>query len=153
MPFSFPRLSVGGGGGGKKVRFESEEFNNRFTVRTDNPKFASDVIHPRTMEFLMAVEPPDFRIEGDVTRFSVDRHDTQLIGFCADFAHEFFSLCRRSCGRTCRSIRRRSARSRQTESPSDRHSRAIGQVQVRRCIEHCEIGAVSEHQTADVGTP
>jgi hypothetical protein len=91
MPFSFPRLSVGSDGGGKKVRFESEEFNNRFTVRTDNPKFASDVIHPRTMEFLMAVEPPDFRIEGDVTRFSVDRHDTQLIGFCADFAHEFFS--------------------------------------------------------------
>jgi hypothetical protein len=23
-------------------------------------------------------------------RFSVDKHDTQLIGFCADFAHEFF---------------------------------------------------------------
>ena len=90
MPFSFPLLSVGGGGGGKKIRFESEEFNDRFTVRTDNPKLASDVIHPRTMEFLMAVQPPGFRIEGDVTRFSVDRHDTQLIGICADFAHEFF---------------------------------------------------------------
>jgi hypothetical protein len=24
-------------------------------------------------------------------RFSVDKHDTQLIGFCADFAHEFFA--------------------------------------------------------------
>jgi hypothetical protein len=23
-------------------------------------------------------------------RFSVDKHDTQLIGLCADFAHEFF---------------------------------------------------------------
>lgn len=90
MPFSFPLLSVGGGGGGKKIRFESEEFNQRFTVRTDNPKLASDVIHPRTMEFLMAVQPPGFRIEGDVTRFSLDRHDTQLIGICADFAHEFF---------------------------------------------------------------
>jgi hypothetical protein len=90
MPFSFPLLSVGGGGGGKKIRFESEEFNNRFTVRTDNPKLASDVIHPRTMEFLMAVQPPGFRIEGDVTRFSVERHDTQVIGICADFAHEFF---------------------------------------------------------------
>ena len=51
MPFSFPLISVGGGWGGKKVRFESEEFNERFTVRTDDPKFASDVIHPRTMEF------------------------------------------------------------------------------------------------------
>jgi hypothetical protein len=90
MPFSFPMLSVGGGWGGKKVRFESEEFNDRFTVRTDNPKFASDVIHPRTMEFLMAAQPPGFRIAGKGMRFSVDKHDTQLIGFCADFAHEFF---------------------------------------------------------------
>jgi hypothetical protein len=90
MPFSFPLISVGGGWGGKKVRFESEEFNDRFTVRTEDAKFASEVIHPRTMEFLMAVQPPGFRIEGDVMRFSVDKHDTQLIGLCADFAHEFF---------------------------------------------------------------
>ena len=91
MPFSFPLISVGGGWGGKKIRFESEEFNDRFTVRTNDPKFASDVIHPRTMEFLTAVDPPGFRVEGDVMRFQVDKHDTQLIGFCADFAHEFFS--------------------------------------------------------------
>ena len=91
MPFSFPLISVGGGWGGKKIRFESEEFNDRFTVRTNDPKFASNVIHPRTMEFLTAVEPPGFRVEGDVMRFQVDKHDTQLIGFCADFAHEFFS--------------------------------------------------------------
>ena len=90
MPFSVPMLSVGGGWGGKKVRFESEEFNDRFTVRTDNPKFASDVIHPRTMEFLMVAQPPGFRIAGNGMRFPVDKHDTQLIGFCADFAHEFF---------------------------------------------------------------
>ena len=91
MPFSFPLLSVGGGWGGKKVRFESEEFNDRFTVRTDDPKFASDVIHPRTMEFLLALQPPAFRIEGTEMRFQVDKHDTQLIGLCADFSHEFFS--------------------------------------------------------------
>ena len=54
MPFSFPLISVGGGWGGKKVRFESEDFNDRVTVRTEDAKFASDVIHPRTMEFLMA---------------------------------------------------------------------------------------------------
>jgi hypothetical protein len=91
MPFSLPLLSVGGGWGGQKVRFESEDFNDRFTVRTADPKFASDVIHPRTMEFLIKVQPPGFRIEDAVTRFLVDKHDTQLIGFCADFAHEFFS--------------------------------------------------------------
>ena len=70
---------------------KSEEFNDRFTVRTQNPNFASDVIHPRTMEYLMAVHPPGFRIEADVMRYSVDKHDTQLIGFCADFAHQFLS--------------------------------------------------------------
>jgi len=90
LPFTLPMLSVGGGWGGKKVRFESEEFNDRFTVRTDNPKFASDVMHPRTMEFLMARQPPGFKIEADRMRFSVDKHDTELIGVCADFAHEFF---------------------------------------------------------------
>jgi len=70
MPFSFPVISVDGGGGGKKVRFESEDFNDRFTVRTDDPKVASDVIHPRTMEFLMAMQPPGFRIVDNVMRFS-----------------------------------------------------------------------------------
>ena len=90
MPFAFPMLSVGGGWSGKKVRFESEEFNDRYPVRTADPKFASDVIHPRTMEFLLAAQPPSFRIEGSQMRFSVDKHDTQVIGFCADFAHEFF---------------------------------------------------------------
>jgi hypothetical protein len=38
----------------------------------------------------MAAQPPGFRIAGNRMRFSVDKHDTQLIGFCADFAHEFF---------------------------------------------------------------
>jgi hypothetical protein len=90
MPFTFPLLSVGGGWGGRKIRFESEEFNERFTVRADDAKFASDLIHPRMMEFLMARQPPDFRIQADVMRFSVDKHDTELIGLCADFAHEFF---------------------------------------------------------------
>jgi len=32
-----------------------------------------------------------FRIESNVMRFSVDLHDTELIGFCADFAHQFVS--------------------------------------------------------------
>ena len=39
----------------------------------------------------MTVQPPGFRIEGDVMRFTADKHDTQLIGLCADFADEFFS--------------------------------------------------------------
>ena len=90
LPFAFPLISVGGGWGGQRVRFESEEFNDRFKVKTNSPKFTYDVIHPRTMEFMMAAQPPDFRIEDQLMRFSVGSHDTLMIGFCADFAHEFF---------------------------------------------------------------
>jgi hypothetical protein len=32
-----------------------------------------------------------FPNRGSVMRFSVDLHDTELIGFCADFAHQFVS--------------------------------------------------------------
>ena len=90
LPFAFPLISVGGGWGGQRVRFESEEFNDRFKIKTDDAKFTYDVIHPRTMEFMMAVDPPDFRIEDHLMRFALSSHDTLLIGLCADFAHEFF---------------------------------------------------------------
>lgn len=60
-------------------------------MRTDNFELASDTTHPRPMEFLMSVQPPGFRIEGSLMRFSVDKHETQLIGFCTDLAHKFFS--------------------------------------------------------------
>ncbi len=39
---------------------------------------------------MTAMQPPDFRIEDHQMRFSVGAHDTLLIGFCADFAHELF---------------------------------------------------------------
>lgn len=87
LPGDLPRLSLNGGWGGKRVKFELEEFNDRFAVRTSDPKFAYDVIHPRMMEFLMAGDPPDFVIEGPVMRFSPSEHDTLFIGRCADFAH------------------------------------------------------------------
>jgi hypothetical protein len=91
LPVSLPRLSLNGGWGGKRVKFELEEFNDRFAVRTSDPKFAYDVIHPRMMEFLMAGDPPDFVIEGPVMRFSPSEHDTIFIGRCADFAHELLA--------------------------------------------------------------
>ena len=91
LPFAFPQLSIDGGWGGERVRFESEEFNDRFKVRCASPKLAYDVIHPRTMEFLMAVAPPGIRIEGNLVRFLVPAHDTGTLGFCADFAHDFFA--------------------------------------------------------------
>jgi hypothetical protein len=91
LPFVWPLLSVDGGWGGEKVRFESEEFNDAFTVRTSDPRFASAVIHPRQMEFLLAARPPGFRIEGQQMRFFPAEHDTLLVGKCADVAHGFFA--------------------------------------------------------------
>ncbi len=92
MPFPLPQLSVGiGGWTGQKVRFESEEFNDAFTVRTSSPRFASDVIHPRQMEYLMAMRPPGFVIDGQWIRFFPTQHDTLLIGLCADVAHGFLA--------------------------------------------------------------
>jgi hypothetical protein len=90
LPFSLPMLSVGGNlGGGHKVRFESEEFNDAYRVRTEDPRFASDVIHPRQMEYLLATKPPGFRIEGSLLRFFPTEHDSLLVGRCADVTHGF----------------------------------------------------------------
>lgn len=91
LPFSLPKLSINGGWGGRKVKFELEEFNNAYTVRTSDPKFASDVLHPRTMEYVMSAAPPGLEIEGQLVRFLPDEHDTLLIGRCADFVHELLA--------------------------------------------------------------
>jgi hypothetical protein len=60
-------------------------------VRCASPRLAYDVIHPRTMEFLMAVEPPGIEVEGHLMRFRTSSHDTATLGYCADFAHDFLA--------------------------------------------------------------
>lgn len=37
------------------IEFESEQFNRAFTVHCEDRKFATDVIHPRMMEYLLTV--------------------------------------------------------------------------------------------------
>jgi len=65
--FPFRELSVNAGwfSGGQVVRFESTDFNRQFKVRAGIPRFASDVIHPRQMEYMLAARGPDFSIEPD----------------------------------------------------------------------------------------
>ncbi len=77
LPAVMPRLEVAYSGGG--ISFESEAFNDDFCIRADDQKFAYDVIHPRTMEFLMAVRPAAFRITGNWAWFQVPAHDHQTI--------------------------------------------------------------------------
>jgi hypothetical protein len=82
LPFDLPGLSVNGRRLGHKVAFESEAFNRAFTVRTDDPKFASDVIHPRTMEWLLATTTRGWTVQQRVVVFEVEKHDQLLVDAC-----------------------------------------------------------------------
>ena len=46
------------------VELESEDFNRRYRVRAKDPKFAYDVLNPRTMTALLARPPLHLRISG-----------------------------------------------------------------------------------------
>ncbi len=82
LPFSLPAISVNGRRVGRKVQFESSDFNEAFTVRTDDPKFASDVTHPRMMEWLLATGPRGWTASGPVVVFEVERHDLLIVDQC-----------------------------------------------------------------------
>lgn len=87
---AFSELSVNTGGPGEKVQFEGLGFNKQFKVTTVNRKFAYDVIHPRQMEFMTAVNAPAFSINQQGTmQFDVPRHSLNTIIECTNFAHGF----------------------------------------------------------------
>ena len=46
------------------VPLESEEFNRRYRVATDHPRFAYDVLHPRAMAGLLAAPALNLRLAG-----------------------------------------------------------------------------------------
>lgn len=45
------------------IDFESAEFSRAFLVKSEDKRFAYDVLHPRMMEFLLANKPPMLDIE------------------------------------------------------------------------------------------
>ena len=45
------------------IDFESAEFSRKFIVKSDDKRFAYDVIHPQMMEFLMEAEPPTIDLQ------------------------------------------------------------------------------------------
>jgi hypothetical protein len=72
LPVRMPRIAVSRSGplgrvaaalGRQGVELESEDFNRRFRVRSDDPRTASDVLHPRMMAELLAGPFFDFRME------------------------------------------------------------------------------------------
>ena len=71
MPAPLPGLELtpesaltrfAGAVGFQDVQLESEDFNRRFRVKARDPKFAYDVLHPRTMEALLARPPLHLRL-------------------------------------------------------------------------------------------
>lgn len=46
------------------IDLESEDFNRRFQVSAGDPKLASDLLPPRTMQYLLSVQPEAFRTCG-----------------------------------------------------------------------------------------
>lgn len=46
------------------IEFESEQFNKTFKVKGDDRKFASDVLNPQMMQFLLHTDAPGFSIIG-----------------------------------------------------------------------------------------
>ena len=73
MPCALPELHVGPEGvfsrigkaiGVQDIELESEEFNRRFRVRCPDPKLATDILTPRTMETLLANGKIRFRLVG-----------------------------------------------------------------------------------------
>ena len=74
------------------IDFESAEFSRKFYVKSDDKRFAYDVLHPRMMELLLRSKPPMIDIEGGALclsggsrRWGVDnfkRHIKFLGQFC-----------------------------------------------------------------------
>lgn len=71
--------------GAQDIDFESEEFNRVYRVQASDPRFASDLVNPRTMDLLMLCGAPDLRVHGRhivvVTAgpLDVDLIDTALV--------------------------------------------------------------------------
>jgi len=65
---------------GKDIEFESEEFNRAFTVTCSDRKFATDVIHPRMMEYLLTLRELawSFRADSLVT-VSAEQHSPAVL--------------------------------------------------------------------------
>lgn len=82
LPFNLPAISVNGRRLGRKVQFESTDFNAAFRVRTEDAKFASDVTHPRMMEWLLATRPRGWTVAGAIAVFEVEQHDLLIVDGC-----------------------------------------------------------------------
>lgn len=98
LPKPQPMLELGREGLGRKLlgfvgirdlQLESERFNETFHIRTDNEKFAYDVLHPRMMEWMLAdqrVLANGFRFErGDLLVWDREKIALQKVDGMLDY--------------------------------------------------------------------
>lgn len=87
LPAYLPRLELTPDGVGAKiakrfgagdVNLESDAFNRMWRVAAPSPKFATDVLHPRLMEYLLHSGTEPFRIDGtDIISWIPGQLDTE----------------------------------------------------------------------------
>ena len=67
------------------IDLESEDFNRRFRVSASSPKLASDILTPRTMEYLLAMDAEAWRTCGsDIVGIGQGRLDpAEVVRTCA----------------------------------------------------------------------
>jgi hypothetical protein len=73
----------------RDLQLESEDFNKSFHIRTDDDKFAYDVLHPRTMEWMLGDErcrDLPFRFErADLLTWRAGTIDLAVLGWMLDY--------------------------------------------------------------------
>jgi hypothetical protein len=77
---------------GADLAFENQAFNDRFKIASPSPRFAHDVIHPRTMEWMLAdprAHRLRWRFEGAwLMTFRQGRLNPHEVFYYADFLHQ-----------------------------------------------------------------
>ena len=98
LPSAKPTLQVGREGIGRKLlgfvgvrdlQLESEQFNETFHIKTDNDRFAYDILHPRMMEWMLADQralSTTFRFErGDLMTWDRGRIDLAKVQWMLEY--------------------------------------------------------------------
>ncbi|GAB3999652.1 hypothetical protein GCM10029992_29070 [Glycomyces albus] len=79
----------------KDIDFENQMFNDKFRIKSPNPRFAYDVIHPRTMEWMLADQRAQayrWRFEGPwLMTFRPGGLNLQEVFFYADFLIDVYA--------------------------------------------------------------
>lgn len=86
--------SVAGAFGFDDIDFESAEFSKRYHVKSDDKRFAYDVIYPKMIEYLLNSEPPIVDIEAGKCCLTDGRRVWEVDEFRRhmDWTERFFAL-------------------------------------------------------------